>query len=200
MTERATAHVDTFVRDHLPPRDLCSDVDWSSLPDLSYPDQFNVAAPLLDAWIEHGLGDRPVLHHADGTWSYERLFETANRIAAVFVDDLGLVPGGRVLLRAPNHPWLVACWFGVIKAGGIAVATMPLLRARELGAIVDQAQVSLAITDARVAADLERALADREGARVIDLPTLESMAAAKPVVFANVATAADDPATRAQAA
>jgi 2-aminobenzoate-CoA ligase len=194
VTVRATAHVDTFVRDHLPPPDLCPDVDWSGLPDLSYPDQFNVAAPLLDAWIEHGLGDRPVLHHADGTWSYERLFETANRIAAVLVDDLGLVPGGRVLLRAPNHPWLVACWFGVIKAGGIAVATMPLLRARELSAIVDQAQVRLAITDARVAADLERALADREGARVVDLSTMESLAAAKPVVFANVPTAADDPA------
>jgi 2-aminobenzoate-CoA ligase len=109
-------------------------------------------------------------HHADGTWSYRRLFETANRIASVLVDDLGLVPGGRVLLRAPNHPWLVACWFGVIKAGGIAVTTMPLLRVRELDAILEQAQVRLAITDARVTADLHRALAGRPGTRVIDLP------------------------------
>jgi 2-aminobenzoate-CoA ligase len=99
-----------------------------------------------------------------------------------------------VLLRAPNHPWLVACWFGVIKAGGVAVTTMPLLRVRELGAIIDQAQVRLAITDARVAADLERALAGREGARVIDLAALESMAAAKVPTFVNVATASDDPA------
>ena len=135
-----------------------------------------------------------MLHHADGTWSYRRLFETANRIASVLVDDLGLVPGGRVLLRAPNHPWLVACWFGVIKAGGVAVTTMPLLRVRELSAIIDQAQVSLAITDARVAADLERALAGREGARIIDLSALESMAAPKSPAFENVETAADDPA------
>jgi 2-aminobenzoate-CoA ligase len=170
-------------------------VDWSGLPELSYPDRLNAAAPLLDTWIERGLGDRPVLHHADGTWSYRRLFETANRIAAVLVNDLGVVPGGRVLLRAPNHPWLVACWFGVIKAGAVAVTSMPLLRMRELSAIIDQAQVRLAITDGRVAADLERALAGREGARVINLSALESMvAAAKSPAFANVATAADDPA------
>lgn len=194
MSERPTAHVDTFVRDHLPPRDLCPNVDWSSLPELSYPDRLNAAAPLLDIWIERGLGDRPVLRHADGTWSYQRLFETANRIASVLVDDLGLVPGGRVLLRAPNHPWLVACWFGVIKAGGIAVTTMPLLRVRELGDIIDQAQVGLAITDARVAADLERAVVGRARARVIDLSALEFMAAAKSPAFENVATAADDPA------
>ena len=194
MTARPTAHVDTFVRDHLPPRDLCPDVDWSGLPELAYPDRINVAAPLLDAWIERGLGDRPALHHAEGSWSYRRLFETANRIASVLVDDLGLVPGGRVLLRAPNHPWLVACWFGVIKAGGVAVTTMPLLRVRELGAIIDRAQVGLAITDARVAADLDRALAGRQGARVIDLSALASAAAAKSPAFVNVATAADDPA------
>ena len=194
MTERATAHVDTFVRDHLPPRDLWPNVDWSSLPELSYPDRLNAAAPLLDTWVERGLGDRPALYHADGTWSYRRLFETANRIASVLANDLGVVPGGRVLLRAPNHPWLVACWFGVIKAGAVAVTTMPLLRVRELNAIIDQAQVRLAITDARVAADLERAMGDREGGRVIDLSALESLAAAKSPAAANVATASDDPA------
>ena len=194
MSVRTTAHVDTFVRDHLPSRDLCPDVDWSSLPELSYPDRINAATPLLDVWIERGLGDRPALHHADGTWSYRRLFETASRIALVLVDDLGLVPGGRVLLRAPNHPWLVACWFGVIKAGGVAVTTMPLLRVRELGAIIDQAQVRLGITDARVAADLYSALAGHPSARVLDLSALEWMTSAKPPRFANVATAADDPA------
>jgi 2-aminobenzoate-CoA ligase len=194
VSVRTTAHVDTFVRDHLPPRDLCPNVEWSGVPELSYPDQLNAAAPLLDTWIERGLGDRPVLHHADGTWSYRRLSDTANRVASVLVDDVGLVPGGRVLLRAPNHPWLVACWFGVIKAGGVAVTTMPLLRVRELGAIIDQAQVRLAITDARVAADLERAMTGRDGARVIDLAALESLAAAKGPTFENVATAADDPA------
>ena len=125
------------------------------MPELAYPDQLNAAAQLLDDWIARGQGDRPALHHADGVWSYQSLFETANRIAHVLVDDLGLVPGGRVLLRAPNQPMLVACWFAVIKAGGVAVTTMPLLRARELGDIIEQARVTLAITDARVAADLE---------------------------------------------
>ena len=69
MSVRTSAHVDTFVRDHLPPRDFCPDVDWSSLPELSYPDRLNAAAPLLDTWIDRGLGDRPALHHADGVWS-----------------------------------------------------------------------------------------------------------------------------------
>ena len=68
MSGRATAHVDTYVRDHLPPAELCPDVDWSGLPELAYPERINAAAPLLDSWIERGLGDRPVLHLASGTW------------------------------------------------------------------------------------------------------------------------------------
>jgi 2-aminobenzoate-CoA ligase len=200
----STAHVDTFVRDHLPPRELWPGTDWSGVPELAYPDQLNAAGPLLDDWIAHGRGNRPAIRYAGGTWSYRDLFETADRIAHVLVEDLGLVPGGRVLLRSPNRPMLVACWFAVLKAGGVAVTTMPLLRMRELADIVDQARVTLAITDARVAADLEAAMAGREGVRIVRFNgtdpgapvalSLEAMMATKPDSFANVATAADDPA------
>jgi len=179
-------------------------VDWSGVPELNYPSRLNAAGPLLDDWIANGHGDRPALRHAGGDWSYRRLFETSNRIANVLVEDLGLVPGGRVLLRSSNQPMLVACWFAVLKAGGVAVTTMPLLRAREIGDIVEQARVTLAITDARVASDLDAAMAGREGARVVrfggdagaEAPAfnLESLIAGKPESFANVATAADDPA------
>ena len=200
MTLPLTAHVDTFVRDQLPPAELRPHVDWSGVPELAYPGLLNAAGPLLDDWIGKSQGDRIVLRHAGGDWSYQRLFDTSNRLANVLVEDLGLVPGGRVLLRSANQPMLVACWFAVIKAGGIAVTTMPLLRAREIGDIVDQARVTLALTDARVAADLETAMAGRARARVVHFDTLEALVAKRaeraggPESFANVATAADDPA------
>src|ERR1051326_498724 len=158
---------DTFVQDKLPPRDLWPRMDSSGLAELAYPERLNAAARLLDRWIESGQGERIALHHVDGPWTYRRLFDTANRIAHVLVDDCALVPGGRVLLRSANHPMLVATWFAVIKAGGVAVTTMPMLRVRELTDIIDKAGVTLAVTDTRVAGDLEAAMAGRSGARIV---------------------------------
>jgi 2-aminobenzoate-CoA ligase len=199
VSDRGTAHVDTFVRDHLPPRELWPNTDWSGVPELSYSNHVNAAKALLDEWIARGHGHRPALHHASGTWSYQRLFETANRVAHVLVRDCGLVPGGRVLLRSSNQPLLVASWFGVLKAGGVAVTTMPLLRTRELGDIVQKARVSLAICDAAVAADLETVLAGRDHARVVRFNSpepdgLEALMEGKPTTFDAVRTEADDPA------
>src|SRR5204862_5677326 len=91
-------------------------------------------------------------------WSYHELRNNANRIARVLVEDLGLVPGNRVLLRGPNNPMLAACWFAVMKAGGVAVATMPLLRSRELTDIVTKAAISHALCDTRLAVELAAAL------------------------------------------
>src|SRR5690606_16173475 len=130
--------------------------------------------------------------------SYARLAETASRIAHVLVDDCGLVPGGRVLLRGANSPMLVACWFAVLKAGGIAVTTMPLLRERELGDIVEQAGVSLAISDAAVAGELQAVLGPIDGSCVLTYGEagggLDAALAKKPARFDAVATAAEDPA------
>jgi 2-aminobenzoate-CoA ligase len=199
MTRATAQKPDTFVQDKLPPKELWPKTDWSSLPELAYPERFNAASRLLDRWIESRQGNRPALHHADGVWSYQRLFETANRIAHVLVDDYGLVPGGRVLLRGANHPMLVAIWFAVIKAGGVAVTTMPLLRLRELTDIIDRAGVRLAVTDTKVAADLETAMGTREGAKILRFnsfrpDTLEALMAQKPATFQNVLTSGDDPA------
>src|SRR5262245_34180131 len=199
MTTGASTQPDTFIREKLPPRELWPHTDWTGVAELSYPERFNAASRLLDRWVESGQGDRTVIHHADGPWTYRRLFETANRIAHVLVDEFGVVPGARVLLRAPNHPMLVAAWFGVIKTGAVAVSTMPLLRVRELSDIIDRAGVSLALTDSKVAADLEAALASRAGARVVRFnsyrpDTLEALIERKPAAFDNVVTAADDPA------
>jgi 2-aminobenzoate-CoA ligase len=193
-----SAHLDTFARDHLPPRELWPEMDYGAIPELAYPPRLNCAVELLDRMADAGFADRPAIL-ADGLrWTYRELAERSNRIAAVLRDDLGLVPGNRVLLRGPNSPMMAACWFGVIKAGGIAVATMPLLRARELATVAEKARVHLALTDHRLAADLEEA---RGAAPVIqrivawgteDEGSLERMMADKPAEFDAVDTAADD--------
>ena len=191
-----SAHVDTFCRDSLPPPELMPHMDYGVLPELAYPSRLNAAAELLDRRIAAGDGERTVFHFYGGRWTYRHLLETANRIAHVLVDDLGIVPGNRVLLRGPNHPMLAACWFAVLKAGGVAVCTMPLLRVRELTYIAGKAQIHLALTDTRVAADCEQAFGGA-GGRVIHFNTslpgsLESLMDGKPDTFENCDTAADD--------
>src|SRR5690242_12660283 len=155
-----SAHVDTFCRDHLPPPELCPKFDYTAVPELRYPERMNCAAELLDKMAaQHG--DRTVFHHAGGKWTYKQLLEAANRIARVLTEDLGLVPGNRVLLRGANSPMMAACWFAVIKAGGVAICTGPLLRIRELVYVADKADVKLALTDSKVAPDCEAAMKAR---------------------------------------
>ncbi|HEX5725409.1 MAG TPA: benzoate-CoA ligase family protein [Longimicrobiaceae bacterium] len=194
-----SAHRDTFARDHLPPRELWPELDFSGLPELAaYPPRLNCAAELLDAWVAAGHGERTALVFPGGRWSYRELLERAGRIAAVLRDDLGLVPGNRVLLRGPNNPMMAACWFAVLKAGGIVVATMPLLRARELAVIAEKARVRFALTDARLAGELEQAAAaapvlERVARFNAEGPdSLEALMAGRPAEFENVDTAADD--------
>ncbi len=154
-----SAHLDTFARDHLPPPDQQPEFLFE-LPGLQFPDRLNCAAELLDRHVAEGRGERLCLQAPGGLrWSYAELQRQANRIANVLVEDLGLVPGNRVLLRAANKPMLVACWFAVMKAGGIAVATMPLLRAKELGQIIEKGRVTHALCDAALRAELETAAA-----------------------------------------
>ena len=151
-----SAHVDTFARDHLPPRELWPMLDLTGAG-LRYPEVLNVAGGLLDRAVERGWGARVALRWPGGQWTYAELLGQANRIASVLVRDFGLVPGNRVLLRGPNNPMLAACWLAVLKAGGICVTTMPLLRARELAFTVDKAEVWLALCDVRFTEELEHA-------------------------------------------
>ncbi|WP_219418990.1 AMP-binding protein [Pseudonocardia nigra] len=136
----ASAHVDPFCRDHLPPREQWPQLLFD-LPELQYPAQLNAAQALLTGPPD----DRPCVRGSGEEWSYGDLRRRAHQVAAVLAGDLGLVPGNRVLLRGPNEPWLVACWLGVLLAGGVAVATMPMLRRAELEAIAELARPSLAL-------------------------------------------------------
>lgn len=192
-----TAHVDTFARDHLPPVED-QPVYRFDLPELQFPEQLNCATELLDKHVAEGRGDRICIRAPGLSWTYTDLYNTANRIANVLVNDLGLVPGNRVLLRAPNNPMLAACWFAVMKAGGIAVATMPLLRAKELKAIVGIGQVNIALCDASLAEEwqlCEASLEHRIPTRYFNSASADgleaAMANASPE-FVNANTAATD--------
>ena len=151
-----TGHIDTFARDNLPPREQWPEFKFD-LPELQYPERLNCVTEWVDRWVAAGQGDRPCLISPAETLTYAQLHERVNRIANVLTRDLGLVPGGRVLLRAPNNPMMVAAYFAVIKAGGIAVATMPLLRAKELSYPLAKAQITLALCDSRLADEMEKA-------------------------------------------
>ncbi|MEO7070425.1 MAG: AMP-binding protein [Nostocoides sp.] len=150
-----SAHTDTFARDHLPPADLWPTLEFTT-PELQYPARLNAATELLDVVIGQHGADRPALRTPGGTsWSYGELLRRTNQVAAVLTEDLGLVPGNRVLLRAPNTPWTVAAWLGVLKAGGVVVTTMAALRSGELGPIVDKTRPTVALVDHRFVEDVE---------------------------------------------
>jgi len=187
-----SAHVDTFCRDRLPQDELWPELRFS-LPALRYPERLNAAVHLLDATADARGGDRPYLLSEDATWRYDDVVRASNQVAWVLVDELGLVPGHRVLLRGPNNPWLAACWLGVLKAGGVAVATMSLLRAAELSAIREIAQVRLALCDHRFTDELAAAgvaqIVSYGGTGPDDLV---QRAAPMPRNFSAVDTAADD--------
>jgi 2-aminobenzoate-CoA ligase len=148
-----SAHVDTFCRDHLPPPDQWPEFRFG-LPELNYPERMNCAAALLDVTAASVGYGRPCLSSPTETWSYGETVRRTSQLAQVLTDDFGLQPGNRVLLRGPNNPWLAAAWLAVIKAGGVAVTTMALLRAREIATIVALTEPSLAICDHRFAEDL----------------------------------------------
>jgi 2-aminobenzoate-CoA ligase len=187
-----SAHVDTFCRDNLPPQAEWPHLDRSH-PDVQYPERMNAAAALLDETVARFGADRTCLLTDSERWTYGDLLERASQVAHVLTDDVGLIPGQRVLLRGPNNPWLFVCWFGVLKAGGVVVATMPLLRTSELTTLTGLTRPAVLLCDHRFADDLAAA------APITPLLTfggpddnLNRRAATKPGTFDNVDTAADD--------
>lgn len=189
----ATAHLDTFCRDNLPPRAQWPNFEFT-LPELRYPQRLNCATALLDDKVRKFGADRPCLMSATESWSYGDLLRRSNQVAQVLTEDLGLVPGGRVLLRGPNNPWLVACWFGVLKAGGVAVTTVSLLRSVELRKLIDLTRSTIALCDHRITDDLLQAA---DGVTIVlygggESDDLVVRATSKSGEFTNVDTAADD--------
>lgn len=198
MTLSPSAHLDTFARDHLPGAGQWPVLEFTT-DQLQYPERLNAAVELIDRpAAAHGPG-RPALRTPDGeVWSYGELRRRAAQVAEVLTEDLGLVPGNRVLLRSPNTPWAVAAWLGVLRAGGIAVATMTALRARELAPIMTKTRPAVALVDHRFLDDV-LAVRDTVAPELTVVPCggdgaddLSGRAARKPGRFPAVDTAADD--------
>lgn len=186
-----SAHLDSFARDNLPPRGLWPDF-LLDRPEFRYPARLNCAAELLDRNLA-ARADHPAIVTPAETLTYRQLAARANRIANVLVHRLGFVPGNRVLLRSANNAWMVAAYFAVLKAGGVVVATMPLLRAKELGQMLRKARISHALCDARLAEELRKAEAPALRRLVCwGDGELEAMCDAASADFAACDTAADD--------
>jgi len=148
-----SAHVDTFARDHLPPFDQWPDFILER-PEFQYPEQLNIAVELTDRLVERGCGDRVALIGNGRRRTYKELTDWSNRLAHALVENYGIEPGNRVLIRSGNNPALVAAWLAATKAGAVVVNTMPMLRTGELAKIIDKAEISLALTDSRIADEL----------------------------------------------
>jgi 2-aminobenzoate-CoA ligase len=193
----ATAFLDTFAQDNLPPRSLWPELLFD-LDELSYPQRLNCATELLDKMVAGGHAGSPAIYGADGCWSYRQLLEQVDRIAHVLRDELRLTTGNRVLLRGANNPMMAACVLAVWKAGFIAVPTMPMLRARELATIIDLAQVNAVLCAGELKEDLAAALAQSPSAPAAlyfndaGPAALEQLMASKPAGFEAVDTAAED--------
>ena len=157
-----SAHSDTFARDNLPPLDQWPELLLEGNPDVAYPARLNCAAELVDRHVDEGRGDRIALRWPEGdqdkSLTYAQLQRLTNQIAQVLVEDMGLVSGNRVLLRGPNNAMMAASWLAVVKAGMVAVPTMPLLRASEIKPIVEKAELTAVLCDKRLADELEHCL------------------------------------------
>ena len=146
---------DNFAHINLPSQDLQPDYVFTDLPQFQHPEMLNCVDKLLDNHIKEGRGNNICLRTFNETWTYNDLYEKSNQIAHVLIDDLGLQSGNRVLIRSANNPMMVACWFAVLKAGGIVVATMPLLRSKELATFIDCAEISHALCDSELAEEMQ---------------------------------------------
>lgn len=192
-----SAHVDTFSRDNLPPQDQWPEFATGGF---DYPDFLNVGVALTDDMVAKGFGDHTALIGNGRRRTYKEMSDWTNRLAHVLIEDLGVKPGNRVLIRSANNPAMVACWLAATKAGAVVVNTMPMLRAGELRAIVDKAQISHALCDTRL---MDELLACAEGSEYLTSVTgfdgtsnheaeLDRLALEKPVRFDSVQTGRDD--------
>ncbi len=159
-----SGHVDSFARDRLPPPE-----DWPEfrLDRFDYPEWLNAAVELTDRMVERGHGDRTALIGNGRRRTYKELADWTNRLAHALVDDYGVRPGHRVLIRSANNPAMVACWLAATKAGAVVVNTMPMLRPGELSKIVDKAEIGLALCDTRLMDDLVACAKDSRFLRTV---------------------------------
>ncbi|MEM8880073.1 MAG: AMP-binding protein [Pseudomonadota bacterium] len=192
-----SAHIDSFARDNLPSAETWPDL---LLDGFDYPETLNVGVELTDAMVARGFGDHTALIGNGRRRTYKELSDWTNRLAHALVEDLGVRPGNRVLIRSANNPAMVACWLAATKAGAVVVNTMPMLRAAELSKYVDQAEITHALCDTRLMEDMVACAKESAHLKIVvgfdgtanHDAELDRLALEKPVRFEAVATAADD--------
>ncbi len=192
-----SAHVDTFTRDNLPPRE-----EWPEflLDGYDYPDYLNAAVEFTDRMVDKGFGDNTALIGNGRRRTYKELTDWSNRLAHALVEDYGVKPGNRILIRSANNPAMIACWLAATKAGAVVVNTMPMLRAGELKKIIDKAEISLALCDTRIIEELVLCAKDNDFLKQVvgfdgsanHDAELDRIALDKPVKFDAVKTGRDD--------
>ncbi|MBO6809223.1 MULTISPECIES: AMP-binding protein [Thalassospira] len=192
-----TAHTDSFTRDKLPPF-----AEWPeiNLDGFDYPEYLNAGVELTDKMVEQGFGDNTALIGNGRQRTYKELADWTNRIAHALAEDYGVKPGNRILIRSANNPAMVACWLAATKAGAVVVNTMPMLRAGELGQIVDKAEIEFALCDTRLMDELVACAKDSKFLKkVIGFDgtanhdaELDRIALTKSVKFEAVKTGRDD--------
>ena len=194
---KPSAHTDTFARDNLPPLEQWPDF---LLDGFDYPDRLNVGHELADAMVAKGFGDNTALIGNGRRRTYKELSDWTNRLAHVLVDDIGVKPGNRILIRSANNPAMVACWLAATKVGAVVVNTMPMLRSIELQKYVEKAEIEFALCDSRLIDELEDCATKVSGLkRVVQFDgtsnhnaELDQLALEKPVQFDVVKTSQDD--------
>jgi len=192
-----TGHTDSFTRDNLPPEDQQPDF---LLDSFDYPEHLNAAVELTDAMVARGFGDNIALIGNGRRRTYKELSDWTNRLAHALVEDLGVKPGNRVLIRSANNPAMVACWLAATKAGAVVVNTMPMLRAGELSKIVDKAEITHALCDTRLMEDMIACAKDSKFLKSVvgfdgtsnHNAELDRLALEKTVAFTAVDTGRDD--------
>jgi len=192
-----TAHIDTFTRDNLPPREQWPDF---LLDGYDYPDYLNAAVELTDRMVERGFGDRTALIGQGRRRTYKELTDWSNRIARALAEDYRIQPGARVLIRSANTPAMIACWLAVTKAGAVAVNTMPMLRTAELTKVVDKAEIAFALCDTRILDEMVACAKDSRFLKTVigfdgtanHDAELDRVALGKSVTFEAVRTGRDD--------
>lgn len=183
---------DNFAQNSLPSLDLQPNYFFMDLPQFQHPEILNCVDKLLDNHIKEGRGDNICIQTFTEKWTYNDLYEKSNQIAHVLVNDLGLLSGNRVLLRSANNPMMVACWFAIIKAGGIVVATMPLLRVKELTTIIDCAEISHAFCDSELSEEMNLVQSDFiKEICFFNSSILEKLMVSKPKTFSNYHSKSD---------
>lgn len=197
MSMGPTAHIDTFARDNLP-----SAADWPDflLGDFEYPEHLNAGYELTDAMVTKGFGDHTALIGNGRQRTYKELTDWTNRLAHALVDDLGVKPGNRVLIRSANNPAMVACWLAATKVGAVVVNTMPMLRATELRKYVEKAEISHALCDTRLMDEMTACAKDSAFLKTVvgfdgtanHDAELDRLALTKSVQYDSVSTSQDD--------